>query len=91
MDSTSRLEMIAGIALLVLLVLGSILVLRPFLASLILSAILAYASWPVYEWLLRRLRGSQATPFAGSSGQFTETRNLTDAQKEGALALVAAG
>jgi predicted PurR-regulated permease PerM len=48
--------MIAGIALLILLVVGSVLVLRPFLASLILSAILAYASWPVYEWLLTRLR-----------------------------------
>jgi predicted PurR-regulated permease PerM len=49
-------ETMAGIALLTLLVIGSILVLRPFLASLILSAILAHASWPVYEWLLARLR-----------------------------------
>lgn len=57
MDSTSRLEMMAGIALLTLLVIGSVLVLRPFIASLIFSAILAYASWPVYEWLLARLRG----------------------------------
>ncbi len=55
MDSTRRMETMAGIALLTLLVIGSILVLRPFIASLILSAILAYASWPVYEWLLNRL------------------------------------
>lgn len=57
MDSTQRMEMMAGIALLTLLVIGSVLVLRPFLTSLILAAILAYASWPVYEWLLARLRG----------------------------------
>lgn len=56
MDSTSRMEMMAGIALLALLVVGSIMVLRPFLTALILSAILAYATWPVYEWLLERLR-----------------------------------
>ncbi len=51
-----RLEMMAAITLLSLLVIGTVLVLRPFIISLILAAVLAYASWPVYEWLLARLR-----------------------------------
>lgn len=59
-----RLEMMGAIALLSLLVIGTIVVLRPFLISMILAAVLAYASWPVYEWLLARLRnrpGAAAT------------------------------
>ena len=56
MYSVQRLEMMATIALLALLVIGTVLVLRPFIISLILAAVLAYASWPVYEWLLARLR-----------------------------------
>ncbi|MEZ5541102.1 MAG: AI-2E family transporter [Pseudomonadota bacterium] len=51
-----RLEMMAAVALLSLLVIGTVVVLRPFIISLILAAVLAYASWPVYEWLLARLR-----------------------------------
>jgi predicted PurR-regulated permease PerM len=63
-----RLEMMAAIALLSLLVIGSIMVLRPFLISMILAAVLAYATWPVYEWLLARLRnrpGAAATAMTG--------------------------
>jgi len=45
----------AGVALLTLLIIGTVVVLRPFIISLILAAVLAYASWPVYEWLLRHL------------------------------------
>lgn len=56
MYSTRRVEMMAAITLLSLLVIGSVLVLRPFIIPLILAAVLAYASWPVYEWLLARLR-----------------------------------
>lgn len=59
-----RLEMMAAVTLLSLLVIGTILVLRPFIVSLLLAAVLAYASWPVYEWLLARLRnrpGAAAT------------------------------
>jgi predicted PurR-regulated permease PerM len=62
--STRRVEMMAGVALLTLLIAGTVLVLRPFIISLILAAVLAYASWPVYDWLLARLRdraGAAAT------------------------------
>lgn len=57
MQQSTRVEMIAGVALLTLLVVGSVLVLRPFIASLVWAAVLAYATWPVYEWVLTRLRG----------------------------------
>jgi predicted PurR-regulated permease PerM len=56
--------MMAGVALLTLLVIGTVLVLRPFIISLILAAVLAYASWPVYGWLLARVHdrsGAAAT------------------------------
>jgi predicted PurR-regulated permease PerM len=56
MYSTRRVEMLATVALVGLLVIGTVLVLRPFIISLILAAVLAYASWPVYEWLLARLQ-----------------------------------
>jgi predicted PurR-regulated permease PerM len=49
--------MMAGVALLTLLIVGTVLVLRPFIISLILASVLAYTSWPVYEWLLAQLRG----------------------------------
>jgi len=55
MYSTRRLEMFATVTLVGLLVVGIVLVVRPFIISLILAAVLAYASWPVYEWLLARL------------------------------------
>jgi predicted PurR-regulated permease PerM len=56
--------MFATVTLLGLLVIGTVLVLRPFIISLILSAVLAYASWPVYEWLLGLLheRTGRAAP-----------------------------
>ena len=57
MQLTNRMEMIAGVALLTLLVIGSVLVLRPFITSLVWAAVLAYSTWPVYEWLLAKLRG----------------------------------
>ena len=57
MYSTRQVEMLATVALIGLLVAGTVLVLRPFIISLILAAVLAYASWPVYGWLLARLHG----------------------------------
>jgi predicted PurR-regulated permease PerM len=55
MYSTRRVELMAAAAVLGLLILGTVLVLRPFIIPLILAAVFAYASWPVYEWLLARL------------------------------------
>ena len=61
MYSTRRVEMMAAVSLLILLIIGTTVVLRPFIISFLLAAILAYASWPVYEWLLKHLRGRQGT------------------------------
>ncbi|MFA7388084.1 MAG: AI-2E family transporter, partial [Thiohalobacteraceae bacterium] len=60
MDSIRRIDTLAGAALLILLVVGTVLVMRPFIASLVWAAVLAYATWPVYEWLLARLDGRSA-------------------------------
>ena len=55
MYSTRRIELMAAVALLGLLIVGTVLVLRPFIIPLIMAAVFAYASWPVYEWLLARM------------------------------------
>lgn len=47
-------------ALLVGLALLCLAIVRPFIAPLLWAAILAYTSWPLYEWLRRLLRGWSA-------------------------------
>jgi predicted PurR-regulated permease PerM len=54
MESQQRIEQIVVIALLVLLAVGCIAVLRPFLSALLWALILSYSSWPLYAWLVRR-------------------------------------
>jgi predicted PurR-regulated permease PerM len=57
MDSQERIEQIVVIALLVLLAIGCLTVLRPFLSALLWALILSFSSWPLYAWLVRRLKG----------------------------------
>ena len=57
MESQQRIEQIAVIALLVILAVGCITVLRPFLSALLWALILSFSSWPLYAWLVRRLNG----------------------------------
>ena len=57
MESQQRIEQIVVIALLVVLAVGCIAVLRPFLSALLWALILSYSSWPLYAWLVRRLGG----------------------------------
>jgi predicted PurR-regulated permease PerM len=57
MNSGSRLEQIAGIAILLLLVIGCFVVLRPFVSALLAAIILSYSTWPIYAWAKRLLRG----------------------------------
>jgi predicted PurR-regulated permease PerM len=52
-ESRSRLEYNLGWAVLILLLLGCLVVLRPFVSALLWAAVLCYASWPLYERLLR--------------------------------------
>ena len=51
----SRLERGIAAILLAALVIGCLLVLRPFVAAILWGAILVYATWPVFMWLRTRL------------------------------------
>lgn len=62
MKSQQRIEQIVVIALLVILAVGCIAVLRPFLSALLWALILSYSSWPLYSWLARRLGGRRTLP-----------------------------
>ncbi len=55
-----RIEQIVQIVAITALVIGSLMVLRPFLAALLSAAILCFSTWPVYEWIERRLGGRRA-------------------------------
>jgi predicted PurR-regulated permease PerM len=52
-----RIEQIAGLVLIGAIVIGCWFVLRPFVLSILWAAILCFATWPVYERLLKLLRG----------------------------------
>jgi len=56
-NGENRLEQIVGMALLLLLVIGCFVVLRPFVSALLLALILSYATWPIYVWNERMLKG----------------------------------
>jgi hypothetical protein len=56
-ESQQRIEQIVVIAFLVILAVGCIAVLRPFLSALLWALILSYSSWPLYAWVVRRLGG----------------------------------
>lgn len=53
----TRNEQIIQIAAIVLLVVGCMVVLMPFLAGILSAAILCFSTWPVYEFLERKLKG----------------------------------
>ncbi|HWA46033.1 MAG TPA: AI-2E family transporter [Hypericibacter adhaerens] len=55
----SRTEYAVGLTLLAVLVVGCLLVMRPFLTSLLWAVILSYSTWPLYQRLLRRLGGNE--------------------------------
>jgi predicted PurR-regulated permease PerM len=55
--SRALVESAVAVVLLLLLVIGCFLVLRPFLSALLLATILVFSTWPVYRRLERLLRG----------------------------------
>ncbi len=57
MNSENRLEQIAGMLVLLFLVIGCFVVLRPFLSALLWSLILSFSTWPIYSWCERVLEG----------------------------------
>ena len=52
-----RIEQLIRVTAIVALVIGCLMVLRPFLGAILSAAILCFSTWPVYEWIERRLRG----------------------------------
>ena len=52
-----RVEQIAQIAAITLLVIGCLLVLQPFVTALLFAAIVCFSTWPVYKYVERKLRG----------------------------------
>jgi predicted PurR-regulated permease PerM len=60
MESQQRIEQIVVIALLVVLAVGCLTVLRPFLSALLWALILSFSTWPLYAWLVRRLNGRRS-------------------------------
>ena len=57
MVTEKRVEQIVQIAAIVLLVVGSFLVLQPFLGALLTAAILCFSTWPVYRFIEDRTGG----------------------------------
>lgn len=53
----ARLEQSLGWILLLLLLIGCLLVLRPFASALLWAVVLCFSSWPIYRRLLNLLRG----------------------------------
>jgi predicted PurR-regulated permease PerM len=60
MESQQRIEQIVVIGLLVILAVGCLTVLRPFLSALLWALILSFSTWPLYAWLVRRLNGRRS-------------------------------
>ena len=50
-------EQSLGPGVLGLILLGCLVVLRPFFSAILWAAILCYATWPACEWLVRHLHG----------------------------------
>ena len=54
-----RFEYIIQLAAVFILAAGCFLVLRPFLAAMLLAIVVCISTWPLYLWLLRRMKGWQ--------------------------------
>lgn len=50
-------EFLAQLAATLILVVGCFMVLRPFLTAILFAAVVCITSWPLYLWLLRKMKG----------------------------------
>ena len=57
MIRVSRAEQIAGFSVLTLIVLGCLVVLRPFISAVLWAGIICYATWPLHERVLKAMHG----------------------------------
>lgn len=56
-QTDQRIEQIASIVAAALLVIGCLVILRPFVSALLWAAILSFSTWPLFTRLMRALRG----------------------------------
>ncbi len=56
MNTAKNIEQLIAISLLLLLLIGSYLVLQPFISALLWAALLCYATWPLFTRLNTRLK-----------------------------------
>lgn len=54
-----RFEIYAQLAAVIILVAGCFLVLRPFMTAMLLAAVVCISTWPMYLWLLHKLKNRQ--------------------------------
>jgi len=54
-----RFEIYAQLAAVFILVAGCFLVLRPFMTAMLFAAVVCVSTWPLYVWLLRKLKNRQ--------------------------------
>ena len=54
-----RFEIYAQLAAMIILVAGCFLVLRPFMTAMLFAAVVCISTWPLYLWLLRKLKNRQ--------------------------------
>ena len=73
---SSRIEFIAGMAVLTLLTVGCLVVLRPFLSSILWALVLCFSTWPIYTWVLDKLDGRRTLAPRNARGA-TRTRATT--------------
>jgi len=64
LNTAKNIEQLIAISLLVLLIIGSYLVLQPFISALLWAALLCYATWPLFTRLNHRLKGRRNTAAA---------------------------
>lgn len=60
-----RIDLIVRVALMVVVAAGCYLVLQPFLTAILLAAVIAVVTWPVFRWLLDHLRQSATLAASG--------------------------
>src|SRR5690606_21457522 len=57
MPTEKRIEQIIQLSAIVLLILGCLVVLRPFLGAILAAAILCFSTWPIYRFVEARVHG----------------------------------
>lgn len=67
-ETSSRIERHLGTGVLVLLLIGCVLVMRPFLSALMWAFVLCFALWPVYRRVVARLKGRRTLAALAMTG-----------------------